>query len=73
MGVIEFISKNYPDAKTSHPTDVQLKIDFPCGLVMNIYSTGSINFQGNSHKNPIVLDIKKVIDVINNGTNSNVR
>lgn len=63
--LISFINEKYPTAVFSNPTAIQQKIDFPCGLVMNIYTTGTVNFQGNSHDNRIAADLINLIDAIN--------
>jgi hypothetical protein len=63
--LLSFIANNYPKAENSHPTALQTKIDFPDGLVVNIFNTGTVNFQGKSFENDTVLAISKVIDVIN--------
>lgn len=60
-----FVKQKHPEATFSNPTALQTKIDFPCGLVMNIFNTGTINFQGNSHENRIAADLLNVIDAIN--------
>ncbi|KJG55005.1 hypothetical protein UA38_21950 [Photobacterium kishitanii] len=63
--LMSFVQTKHPDAKISHPTGTQTKIDFPCGLVMNVYSTGNVNFQGNSYENHTASDIVNVIEAIN--------
>lgn len=63
--LLEFVAKKYPEAKTSHPTALQTKIDFPCGLIMNVFNTGTVNFQGNSHESHTASDLKNLIDAIN--------
>ena len=72
QNLIEFIEKNYPRVKTDHPTGIQTKFVFECGLVTNVFSNGTVNFQGRSHQNPIVSDLKNVITAIDrNGGESN--
>lgn len=44
--IIETIIRKYSDARISQPDKTQTQIKFICGLAMNIYSTGSITFQG---------------------------
>lgn len=63
--LLDFISKKHPDAKVSHPTALQTKIDFPDGLVVNVFNTGTVNFQGNSFENHTASDIVNVIEAIN--------
>lgn len=63
--LLDFIKQKHPDAEISHPTALQTKIDFPGGLVMNIFNTGTVNFQGNSHENHMASDIINVIEAIN--------
>ena len=63
--LLTFIRANYQTAKISHPTDLQTKIDFDCGLVMNVFNTGTVNFQGNSHENPTKANLTKYIDALN--------
>lgn len=65
VALIEFVKRKHPAAVFTNPTAIQQKIDFPCGLVMNIYNTGTVNFQGNSHDNRIAADLMNVIDAIN--------
>ena len=62
---MSFVQTKHPEAKIIHPTATQTKIDFPCGLVMNIYNTGNVNFQGNSYENHTASDIVNVIEAIN--------
>ncbi|MPW23899.1 conserved hypothetical protein [Paraburkholderia piptadeniae] len=63
--LITFVKQKHPQAEFSNPTHLQTKISFPCGLVMNIFNTGTVNFQGNSHENRIAADLLNVIDAIN--------
>ena len=63
--LLDFITKKHTQAKVSHPTALQTKFDFPDGLVVNVYNTGSVNFQGNSFENHTATDIVNVIDAIN--------
>ncbi len=63
--LFDFISKKHPTAKVSHPTALQTKIDFPDGLVVNVFNTGTVNFQGNSFENKIASDIMNMINAIN--------
>ncbi|MDK9726145.1 MAG: hypothetical protein OEL88_14840 [Sterolibacteriaceae bacterium MAG5] len=63
--LLDFISKKHPDAKVSHPTALQTKVDFPDGLVVNVFNTGTVNFQGNSFENHTASDIVNVIEAIN--------
>ncbi len=62
------VRAKYPAAEVSHPSGTQTKIDLPEGLVMNIFSTGNVNFQGNSFENHIATDIVNVIEFINRPT-----
>ncbi|MDY7779531.1 hypothetical protein [Burkholderia pseudomallei] len=63
--LLDFVQRKHPDAKTSHPTALQTKIDFSCGLVMNVFNTGTVNFQGKNFENHTMTDIMNVIDAIN--------
>ena len=63
--LMSFVQTKHIDVEISHPTGTQTKIDFPCGLVMNIYNTGNVNFQGNSYENHTASDIVNVIEAIN--------
>lgn len=63
--LLAFVRANYQTAKISHPTDLQTKIDFDCGLVMNIFNTGTVNFQGKSHESPTKDNLIKYVDVLN--------
>lgn len=63
--LIDFISKKHPQAKMSHPTALQTKFDFTDGLVVNVFNTGTVNFQGNSFENHIASDLVNVIEAIN--------
>lgn len=64
--LLDFIVSKHSDAKVTHPTGLQTKIDFPDGLVVNIFNTtGTVNFQGNSFENHTASDIVNVIDAIN--------
>ena len=64
--LIDHIKTKYPKAKESHPSAIQTKFDFPDKLVVNIFTTtGTVNFQGNSHQNLKVQEIKDAIEAIN--------
>ncbi|MEI7843235.1 MAG: hypothetical protein WCI39_09400 [Gallionellaceae bacterium] len=63
--LLDFITKKHMQAIVSHPTSLQTKIDFPDGLVVNVFNTGSVNFQGNSFENHTASDIVNVIEAIN--------
>lgn len=63
--LLDFITKKHTQARVSHPTALQTKIDFPDGLVVNVFNTGSVNFQGNSFGSQTVSDIVNVIEAIN--------
>lgn len=63
--LLDFVKSKHPDAKISHPSALQTKIDFPCGLVMNVFNTGTVNFQGNSFENHTASDLVNVIEAIN--------
>ena len=60
----EFVEKKHNVAPT-HPSGTQTKYDFPCGLVMNVYTNGTVFFQGDSHESRTAADIMNVIDAIN--------
>ena len=63
--LLDFVKNKHPQAIFSHPSALQTKIDFPCGLVMNVFNTGTVNFQGNSFENHTATDIVNVIEAIN--------
>lgn len=63
--LLDFVRNKHPQAVFSHPSALQTKIDFPCGLVMNVFNTGTVNFQGNSFENHTATDIVNVIEAIN--------
>jgi hypothetical protein len=63
--LMDFVKTKHPDAKVTHPTALQTKIAFPCGLVMNVFNTGTVNFQGNSFENHTASDLVNVIEAIN--------
>ena len=63
--LLDFIAKKHTQAIVSHPTSLQTKIDFPDGLVVNVFNTGSVNFQRNSFENHTTSDIVNVIEAIN--------
>ncbi|UVS96973.1 MULTISPECIES: hypothetical protein [Burkholderia] len=63
--LIAFVRANYQTAKIGHPTELQTKIDFDCGLVMNVFNTGTVNFQGNSHENATKDNLSKYIETLN--------
>lgn len=65
--LIDTVRRKHPDAAEKHPTATQHQFSFKCGLVMNIYNTGSVNFQGNSFENHIASDLINVIEMINRG------
>ncbi len=63
--LLDFVNKKHPEANISHPTGLQTKIDFPCGLIMNVFNTGTVNFQGKSYENHTASDLVNVIEAIN--------
>ena len=63
--LIEFVKSKHPEAIFANPTALQTKITFSCGLVMNIFNTGTVNFQGNSFDNHTASDLVNVIEAIN--------
>ena len=63
--LMEFVKTKHPDAQIEHPTALQTKITFRCGLVMNVFNTGTVNFQGNSFENHTASDLVNVIEAIN--------
>ncbi|MEQ5236065.1 hypothetical protein ABN255_20400 [Providencia rettgeri] len=60
-----FVLATYPGVETDKPTQEQHKFTFKCGLVMNIYTTGTVNFQGNSGNSTTMIGIVNVINSIN--------
>ena len=63
--LMSFIESKHPEATVTHPTALQAKISFPCGLIMNVFNTGTVNFQGNSFENHTATDLVNVIEAIN--------
>ena len=64
--LINVVRQKHPDVKENHPTATQHQFKFPCDLIMNVFTTtGSVNFQGNSHESRTAFDIMAVIDMIN--------
>ncbi|PRA53182.1 hypothetical protein CQZ98_14205 [Pseudomonas sp. MYb115] len=63
--LINIIRQKHPDVVERHPTATQHQFTFSCGLIMNLFNTGSVNFQGNSHESRTAFDIVAVIDMIN--------
>ncbi len=63
--LLEFVTQKHPQAKISHPTELCTKVDFPCGLIMNLFNTGTVNFQGRSFESHVASDIVNVIEAIN--------
>ncbi|PYC19776.1 hypothetical protein DMX02_14910 [Pseudomonas jessenii] len=63
--LINVIKQKHPTATELHPTANQHQFTFSCGLIMNIYTTGTVMFQGNSYENRTASDILAVIDMIN--------
>ena len=62
---MKLITEKYPSAQVSHPSGLQTKIRFEDGLVVNVFTNGTVNFQGNSFKNPKESDINNLIEFIN--------
>lgn len=60
-----FVVATYPTATAIQHTKEQKKITFPCGLIMNIYTTGTVNFQGNSGNSTTMHGLVNVINTIN--------
>ncbi|UZJ58218.1 hypothetical protein OKW98_16580 [Pseudomonas sp. KU26590] len=63
--LISVVRQKHPDVAEKHPTGTQHQFTFSCGLVMNVFTNGSVNFQGNSHESRTAFDIVAVIDMIN--------
>jgi hypothetical protein len=63
--LIDIVKQKHPDVTEFHPTANQHQFSFSCGLIMNVFNTGTVNFQGNSHENRTASDILAVIDMIN--------
>lgn len=63
--LLDFIKATYKDITTTTPDLTQTKIDFPDKLVVNVYSTGTVTFQGNCAGNAKVDHITKHIETIN--------
>lgn len=64
----KFVISTYPDVQIDKPTLEQKKFTFSCGLVMNIYTTGTVNFQGNSGNSTTMIGIVNVINTINSAS-----
>ena len=63
--LLAFVRESYQTAKISNPTELQTKVVFDCGLVMNVFNTGTVNFQGDSHRNSTKDNLTKYIEVLN--------
>ena len=63
--LLDAVKAAYPSADISNPTDIQTKVVFFCGLVMNIYNTKTVNFQGNDVGSATKEDLIRIIDKIN--------
>ncbi|MCE6976820.1 hypothetical protein EI534_05150 [Pseudomonas frederiksbergensis] len=63
--LIGIVRQKHPTATEKHPTGTQHQFVFSCGLVMNIFNTGTVNFQGNSFENHTAADLINVISMIN--------
>ncbi|WP_019097738.1 hypothetical protein [Pseudomonas putida] len=63
--LIQIVKQKHPDVAERHPTAHQHLFTFSCGLIMNVFNTGTVNFQGNSYENRTASDILAVIDMIN--------
>ncbi len=63
--LFDFVKDKYPEVKISHPSGLQTKFDFPCGLIMNVFNTGSVNFQGKSFENHTMAKLVNFIEAIN--------
>lgn len=60
-----FVIATYPNVSAVQHTQEQKQFTFPCGLKMNVYTTGTINFQGNSANSTTMIGIVNVINTIN--------
>ncbi len=60
----DFITKNFNVVPT-HPSADGDKFELPGNLVVNVFHTGTVNFQGSSHENQTVEDIKSLVEIIN--------
>jgi hypothetical protein len=63
--LISIVKQKHPEAVEKHPTATQHQFVFKCGLIMNIFTTGTVNFQGNSFENHTASDLMNAIDMIN--------
>jgi len=63
--LISIVKQKHPDVTERHPTANQHQFGFSCGLIMNVFNTGTVNFQGNSHESRTAFDIMAMIDMIN--------
>jgi hypothetical protein len=63
--LIQFVNTVHPTAKVTHPTAEQTQVSFDDGLKMNVYTTGTVNFQGKSFENHTSSDLVNVIEAIN--------
>lgn len=60
-----FVTTMFPTATVNHPTALQTQVRFECGLIMNVFNTGTVNFQGNNFENHTLVDIVNMIEAIN--------
>lgn len=63
--LMQFVSTVHPTAKVTHPTAEQTQVSFDDGLKMNVYTNGTVNFQGNSFENHTASDLVNVIEATN--------
>ncbi|TQP07405.1 hypothetical protein FLM03_19735 [Vibrio cholerae] len=63
--LMSFVTSKHPSAVITHPTALQTSVRFECGLIMNVFNTGTVNFQGKSFENHVASDIINLIDAIN--------
>lgn len=60
-----FVTTTYPDVQVRQHTLEHKQFTFSCGLIMNIYTTGTVTFQGNSANSTTMIGIVNVINTIN--------
>ncbi|PSS71684.1 hypothetical protein AYI85_04925 [Shewanella algae] len=63
--LMNFVKDKHATAVIIHPTALQTSVKFDCGLIMNVFNTGTVNFQGKSFENHTASDIINLIEAIN--------
>ncbi len=60
----QFLGKQY-NVTPTYPSGLASKHELPGALVVTVYNTGSVVFQGNSHESQAVKDITAYVEILN--------